>query len=193
MLYCAKYEEAINLEYQICKIETTLERIAMNYLTCTIHVKSFFFLSELFIDKVVSHMKIELKQECDYIREAECSRVMRNFLKPYPNYYVPKVIDELSGTQIITSEFISGLTIDKCVDLDQETRNQIVTNFLVLLLKELFEFRYMQTDPNWANFLYNTDTKQVRLNVIFFGPPYDIYFLVRVPLYFFMNFSFTGS
>ena len=167
MLYFAKYEEAINLEYQICKIETTLERIAMNYLTCTIHVKSFFFLSELFIDKVVSHMKIELKQECDYIREAECSRVMRSFLKPYPNYYVPKVIDELSGTQIITSEFISGLTIDKCVDLDQETRNQIVTNFLVLLLKELFEFRYMQTDPNWANFLYNTDTKQVRLNVIF--------------------------
>ena len=122
----------------------------------------FFFLPELFIDKVVSHMKIELKQECDYIREAECSRVMRNFLKPYPNYYVPKVIDELSGTQIITSEFISGLTIDKCVDLDQETRNQIVTNFLVLLLTELFEFRYMQTDPNWANFLYNTDTKQVR-------------------------------
>lgn len=118
---------------------------------------------KLFIDKVVSHMKIELKQECDYIREAECSRVMRNFLKPYPNYYVPKVIDELSGTQIITSEFISGLTIDKCVDLDQETRNQIVTNFLVLLLTELFEFRYMQTDPNWANFLYNTDTKQLGL------------------------------
>ena len=162
---------AVHLEYQICKIEAFGN--GCDELTCTLLL--IFFLPELFIDKVVSHMKIELKQECDYIREAECSRVMRNFLKPYPNYYVPKVIDELSGTQIITSEFISGLTIDKCVDLDQETRNQIVTNFLVLLLTELFEFRYMQTDPNWANFLYNTDTKQGRLNVIFFvwGPPYD--------------------
>ena len=64
---------------------------------------------------------------------------------------------------MITSEFISGLTIDQCVDLDQETRNKIVTDFLVLLMKELFEFRYMQTDPNWANFLYNTETKQLGL------------------------------
>ena len=133
-------------------------------------------------------MKIELKQECDYIREAECSRVMRNFLKPYPNYYVPKVIDELSGTQIITSEFISGLTIDKCVDLDQETRNQIVTNFLVLLLKELFEFRYMQTDPNWANFLYNTDTKQVRLNVIFLWASLWYLLFSKGPALFFYEF-----
>jgi len=118
---------------------------------------------KLFIDKVVNHMKIELRQECDYIREAECASVMRKFLKPYTNYYVPKVINELSGTQVITSEFISGLTIDECVDLDQETRDHIVTNFLILLLQELFQFRYMQTDPNWANFLYNTDTKQLGL------------------------------
>jgi aarF domain-containing kinase len=108
-------------------------------------------------------MKIELEQECNYIREAECASIMRQLTQPFPNYYVPEVIDELSGSQVFTSEFITGLTIDQCVDLDQETRNQIVLDFLILLFTELFQFRYMQTDPNWANFLYNLDTKQLGL------------------------------
>ena len=116
---------------------------------------------KLFINNVVDHMKIELAQECDYVREAECGRIMGKYLKPYPQYYVPEVIDELSGSQVFTSEFINGLTIDECVDLDQDTRDWIVKNFLVLLFTELFQFRYMQTDPNWANFLYNQETKQV--------------------------------
>ena len=118
----------------------------------------------LFIDEIVKHMKIELAQECDYVREAECVRVMRRLLMPYPKYYVPVVIDDLSGRQVFTSELIHGLTIDECVILDQETRNEIVMNFLILLFTELFQFRYMQTDPNWANFLYNPDTKQVVMN-----------------------------
>lgn len=32
---------------------------------------------------------------------------------------------------------------------------------LRLCLKELFEFNYMQTDPNWSNFLYNSNTNKV--------------------------------
>ena len=113
-------------------------------------------------------MQIELAQECDYVREAECGRLMRKFLMPYHQYYVPQVIDDLSGSQVYTMEFIHGLTIDECATLDQETRNKIVMDFLVLLFTELFQFRYMQTDPNWANFLYNPETRQVLFFMIVF-------------------------
>ena len=109
-------------------------------------------------------MKIELEQECDYNREAECCRRMRQILAKYPEYYVPDVVEELSTSQIFTSELIEGLTIDQCADsLDQETRNRICLMFLELLLRELFLHRYMQTDPNWANFLYNPETQQLGL------------------------------
>eukprot|EP00093_Oithona_nana_P013785 13785.XXX_51695_49333_1 [CDS] Oithona nana genome sequencing. len=118
---------------------------------------------KLFIDEVITHMRIELEQECDYVREAECARLMRKFLRGYPDYYVPRVIDDLSGRQVFTQEFIRGLTIDECSNLDQDTRDNIVKSFLVLLFTELLQFRYMQTDPNWANFLYNPDTKQLGL------------------------------
>jgi aarF domain-containing kinase len=67
----------------------------------------------LFIDSVVEHMKIELAQECDYVREAECCRKMRKLLEPFPEFYVPRVIDELSTKQVFTTELISGLTIDE--------------------------------------------------------------------------------
>jgi len=51
--------------------------------------------------------------------------------------------------------------VDKCDTLDQATRDRICYLMLDLFFRELFEFRFMQTDPNWSNFLYNTETKQV--------------------------------
>ena len=38
---------------------------------------------------------------------------------------------------------------------------QLCLNILKLCLKELFEFRFMQTDPNWSNFFYNPVTEKV--------------------------------
>ena len=32
---------------------------------------------------------------------------------------------------------------------------------LTLCMRELFEFRFMQTDPNWSNFFYNKTDKKV--------------------------------
>ena len=37
----------------------------------------------LFIDTVIKHLKVEMAQECDYEREAECCRKMRAVLEPY--------------------------------------------------------------------------------------------------------------
>lgn len=52
--------------------------------------------------------------------------------------------------------------------MDQVTRNKVCFLVLQLCLKELFEFSYMQTDPNWANFFYNEKTKQVNYFFILF-------------------------
>lgn len=65
---------------------------------------------------------------------------------------------------------IEGIPVDKCVDMNIKIREHISELIMRLTLKELFEFRFMQTDPNWSNFFYNVDTKQVlyiRNNYIF--------------------------
>jgi len=47
--------------------------------------------------------------------------------------------------------------------LSRRDRNDIAAWIMELCLKELFEFRTMQTDPNWSNFLWNSQTRQIEL------------------------------
>uniref|UniRef100_A0A8C7HS44 Coenzyme Q8B n=1 Tax=Oncorhynchus kisutch TaxID=8019 RepID=A0A8C7HS44_ONCKI len=116
----------------------------------------------LFADSSLEVLQRELAWECDYKREAESAKHFKSLLADDPFFHVPFVVDELSGRRVLAMELVSGVPLDSCVDLDQETRNQICFNILQLCLRELFEFRFMQTDPNWANFFYNAEQNKVR-------------------------------
>lgn len=117
----------------------------------------------LFADSSLEVLQRELVWECDYKREAECAKKFRTLLEGDDFFCVPEVIDSLSGNRVLSMELVQGVPLDRCVELDQETRNQICFRILQLCLRELFEFRFMQTDPNWANFFYNADTNKVYL------------------------------
>ena len=64
---------------------------------------------------------------------------------------------------VLTAEFMTGTAVTKIPDLRQEERDWIGTQILRLCLRELMEWRFMQTDPNWTNFLYNRETHKVEL------------------------------
>ncbi|CAN8031969.1 unnamed protein product [Ixodes persulcatus] len=118
----------------------------------------------VYIDNLVAVARKELAWEVDYVREAECARRFKELVRPYPEYYVPNVIDELSSGQVFTSELVNGIPVDKLVDSPQELRNKVVCYLLLkLCLLELYDFRFMQTDPNWSNFFYNEETGQIML------------------------------
>ncbi|XP_055052049.2 atypical kinase COQ8B, mitochondrial [Misgurnus anguillicaudatus] len=117
----------------------------------------------LFADSSLEVLQKELAWECDYRREADCAKRFRSYLKGDPVFVVPEVFDELSARRVLTMELVNGVPLDRCVDLDQETRNEICYNILQLCLRELFEFRFMQTDPNWANFFYNSEQNKIYL------------------------------
>lgn len=124
----------------------------------------------LFIDEVIRVGREELKVECNYSREAENQTRFRNLLLaddvlsgPECKLSVPRVIPELSTTRVLTTEFAQGGTIEKVSNLDQEERNRIGRAILRLTMKELFVWRFMQTDPNWGNFLYDMGTGTTHL------------------------------
>ncbi|XP_078060996.1 atypical kinase COQ8A, mitochondrial-like, partial [Mustelus asterias] len=87
----------------------------------------------------------------------------RELLRDETYFAVPSVIEGLSSKGVLTTELAPGFPLDKAEGLDQETRNEICANILRLCLRELFEFRYMQTDPNWSNFFYDPQNRQVSL------------------------------
>jgi aarF domain-containing kinase len=116
----------------------------------------------LFLEKTIEVARAELAWECDYIREAECIQTFGKLLDGDPDYTVPKVIDEATGKNVITMERMWGRPIGKrAQDFSQEVSDWIGTQILRLCLREIKEFNYMQTDPNWTNFLYNPKTKKV--------------------------------
>ncbi|XP_036994712.2 atypical kinase COQ8A, mitochondrial [Artibeus jamaicensis] len=121
----------------------------------------------LFPEHLIDVLRRELALECNYEREAACARKFRELLKDHPFFYVPEIVDELCSPRVLTTELVSGFPLDQAEELSQEIRNEICYNILVLCLRELFEFHFMQTDPNWSNFFY--DPQQHKVALLDFG------------------------
>ncbi|XP_056371419.1 atypical kinase COQ8B, mitochondrial-like isoform X2 [Oenanthe melanoleuca] len=105
----------------------------------------------------------ELELECDYGREAASARRFRSLLGGDPFFRVPRVLPQLSSRRVLCTEWGRGAALERCRRLGQERRDQICSELLRLCLLELFQFRFMQTDPNWANFLYEPESNTVTL------------------------------
>ncbi|KAJ8690714.1 hypothetical protein PTI98_012120 [Pleurotus ostreatus] len=124
----------------------------------------------LFLDRTIDVMKGELADECSYIREASFLRKFGSpdFLGNDPRFKVPWVW-EGSTDEVLVMERVRGVNIGEITHqnatkkLSQEERNDIASSILQLCLRELFDFRLMQTDPNWTNFLWNAQTRQIEL------------------------------
>ncbi|KAG2005766.1 atypical/ABC1/ABC1-A protein kinase, variant 2 [Coprinopsis cinerea AmutBmut pab1-1] len=136
----------------------------------------------LFLDRTIEVMSAELADECSYTREASFLKKFRakKFLGGDERFKVPWVW-EGSTDQVLVMERVGGVGVGDVshgsaleegeVAVDEETvrglsqrdRNDIAARIIELCLKELFEFRAMQTDPNWTNFLWNQKTRQIEL------------------------------
>ena len=132
-----------------------------------------------FIGQTMEQARKELGMECDYIREAKCQKKFRTLIRedaiaerkrnhitdvPMSSFSVPDVIDEFTTRRVLCTELIKyGKTIDQIKDAPIEVRNRVAKLLMKLCLKELFEFRFMQTDPNWSNFFYDTKTGTMHL------------------------------
>lgn len=118
----------------------------------------------LYLDKTIANARTELAWECDYVREAEAAKRFSQLLADDSEVFtVPKIIDEASGKQVLTMERMEGVAVTKIKFFSQEQRDWIGSQILRLCLREIIEFRYMQTDPNWTNFLYNRQTNKLEL------------------------------
>ena len=118
----------------------------------------------LYLDKTIANARTELAWECDYIREAECGKRFQRLLRDEPDVFVvPSIHDSATGPQVLTMDYMEGIGVTKAQNFTQEQKDWVGTQILRLCLREITEFKFMQTDPNWTNFLYNTLTQKLEL------------------------------
>ena len=122
---------------------------------------------ELDIDPMLADAKAQLHEEADYAHEAAHLARFGELLAGHPSFRVPALHADLTTTDILAMDYVESIAIEDTASMDQATRDGIVQNLVGLLLRELFEFQLMQTDPNFAN--YRFDPASGKLVLLDFG------------------------
>jgi len=118
---------------------------------------------ELDIAPLLVEAKRQLHEEADYLREAEQMRRYGAMLAGEEAFLVPAPVDALTGKGVLTMDYIAARPIDELEQASQAVRDQTMGALLDLVLRELFEFGFMQTDPNFANYRWQPDTGKIVL------------------------------
>jgi len=105
----------------------------------------------------------QLHEEADYLREGRNLAEFGALLAGDPRYELPRLDEERTTKNVLAMSFVAGIPIEDLDAHSQDTRDAVAARLIELLLRELFTFGRMQTDPNFANFRYNPDTTRIVL------------------------------
>lgn len=115
------------------------------------------------IAPILADAKEQLKNEADYVREAGLLGRYRALLEDEEDFHVPAVEADLTTPAVLAMRYAAGAPIEAQAAASQETRDRIMRLLIGLTLRELFGFRLMQTDPNFANYRFDPASGKIVL------------------------------
>ena len=124
-----------------------------------------FLPTKLDVPALAAEAKRQLKLETDYESEARHLERYRKLVADMPEVVVPRVDRSLSTRHVLAMDWIEGEPLEGLASaaVPAARRNAVARTLQELMFRELFEFRFVQTDPNIANYLYLPATQQVAL------------------------------
>ncbi|GIU10279.1 ubiquinol-cytochrome c reductase [Shewanella sp. c952] len=125
--------------------------------------------SNVQFDQLLDEAKKQLHVEADYHSELIMLLRFQSFIGNGQidgnNFVIPQVYPSLCNQNILVMEFIEGQSIESIATLAQPIRDEVAIRLFELFFKELFCFKLMQTDPNFANYQFQiTSGKLVLLD-----------------------------
>ncbi len=115
----------------------------------------------------------QLHEETNYNREATQLKRFGDLLADKTQFVVPEIHGDWSTANILTMTYVAGVPIESVAEETQEIRDQVAKDLIDLTIHELFSFGVMQTDPNFANYLYQPDNQRIAL--LDFGATHKIF------------------
>jgi predicted unusual protein kinase regulating ubiquinone biosynthesis (AarF/ABC1/UbiB family) len=112
---------------------------------------------------LLDEAKRQLHAEADYRQEAAAIAEYSRLLAGDPRFETLQVIESLSTSEVLTMSFLDGQTIEYLAEAPDKERNNAAAALLELALRELFDWGLVQTDPNFANYLYQPKTGRIQL------------------------------
>ncbi|MBO6525712.1 AarF/ABC1/UbiB kinase family protein [Erythrobacter sp.] len=127
---------------------------------------------ELDLAPLLEEAKRQLHEEADYEREAAQMTRYADLLECEADYLVPRPHAELTTARVLAMDFVEGRPIEALADAPQDQRDTAMRDLMVLVLREMFDFGVMQTDPNFANYRFQPEER--RLVLLDFGATRDV-------------------
>ncbi len=107
--------------------------------------------------------KKQLRDEADYACEGAFLARFRLLLAGSEDFIVPALHADLTTPNVLAMDYVAGEAIETLAGAPQDARDRIAGLLIGLTLRELFEFRLMQTDPNFANYRYDRASGKIAL------------------------------
>lgn len=121
------------------------------------------------LDETFDELGLVLHQEANYDLERKHMIEYRRLMAEAPGFIVPRPFDEYCSKRVLTMTWEEGITLQEWLDRKPSLseRNEIGRRLLDLYCREFFDWGFVQTDPNYANFLIRPETRE--LVVLDFG------------------------
>jgi len=134
-----------------------LERVARVFLSVQ--------LSHFDVTAVFQEMREVLLRETDYLHEAEVLGRYRARAHQVPGLRVPEVHRDLCSKRVLGLSFERGMSLDAYLATrpTAEDKGRFTGRLLDLYFREFFDWGLVQTDANFANFLFRPDTGELVL------------------------------
>ncbi len=115
------------------------------------------------ISPMLEEAKRQLHEEADYEREGKYLALFGQLKENSADFTVPALHADLTTREVLAMSFVEGVPIESLETAPQAERDRVMRLIVDLIFRELFEYRLMQTDPNFANFRYDPTTGRVIL------------------------------
>lgn len=107
--------------------------------------------------------KAQLHLEADYIHEAKCLNHYTNWIEDDDRFVTPQVFNALTTPEVLAMDYLDGQPIEILEHHPAEERNRVAGDLLELALRELFDWGWVQTDPNYSNYRYEPGSGRIQL------------------------------
>lgn len=115
------------------------------------------------IEPLLAEAKAQLHAEADYECEAIALKEFAGHLADDMRFDLPEVVDALTTERVLCMQFLDGQPVESLAEAPSVERNAAAVALVELALREVFEWGLVQTDPNFANYLYDAHSKRIQL------------------------------
>ena len=106
------------------------------------------------LQPLLAEAKRQLHAEADYQAEANHLAQFGSLLAGSDMFLVPDLHPALCTSQVLAMRYVDSAPLDSLSHAPQALRDKVAAALIDLVLREIFVFGAMQTDPNWANYRY---------------------------------------